>query len=195
MSNQWKNINTTREPSSTHLNIKAAYRMTTLEVFREVAVRSIRHYGDLEVLGYAWNIAHQDLQWPSWIPRWDISNIRSVPKSQHILYNADRQHTARYHGVNASNSLAVNEIRVGAICDRNFALMYLGNQDGPYLMGKDTVQDTVAVVLGYRVPVILRKYGSAYHLVSDAYVDGFIDGEAIDRWQSGDLELRNFEII
>lgn len=44
------------------------------------------------------------------------------------------------------------------------------------------LEDTVAVLLGCRVPVILHKCGSAYRLVSDAYVDGFMDGETIDKW-------------
>jgi hypothetical protein len=54
--------------------------------------------------------------------------------------------------------------------------------------------DVVAVLLGSRVPFILRKFGSAYRLVSDCYVEGFMDGEAIDMWHSGALDLTGFQI-
>jgi hypothetical protein len=43
--------------------------------------------------------------------------------------------------------------------------------------------------------MILRRRGSAYRLVSDCYINGLIDGEAVDMWQNGELELKSFEIV
>jgi len=54
--------------------------------------------------------------------------------------------------------------------------------------------DMVVILFGSRVPFVLRKHGSVYRLVSDCYVDGLMDGEAIDMWKDGKLESEEFEI-
>lgn len=54
--------------------------------------------------------------------------------------------------------------------------------------------DIIVVLFGSRVPFVLRKCGSAYRLVSDCYVQGLMDGEAIDMWNNGELQLEEFEI-
>lgn len=43
--------------------------------------------------------------------------------------------------------------------------------------------------------MILRRHGSAYRLVSDCHIDGLMDGEVVDMWQNGELELKSFEIF
>ena len=54
--------------------------------------------------------------------------------------------------------------------------------------------DIIVVLFGSRVPFVLRKHGSAYRLVSDCYIQGAMDGEAIDMWKNGELKPENFEI-
>jgi hypothetical protein len=54
--------------------------------------------------------------------------------------------------------------------------------------------DIIVVLFGSRVPFILRKLGATYRLISDCYVLGLMDGEAIDMWKNGELESEEFEI-
>lgn len=54
--------------------------------------------------------------------------------------------------------------------------------------------DEVVVLFGCRVPFILRRCGSAYRLVSDCYIPGLMDGEAVRMWTNGDLQAEKFEI-
>ena len=48
--------------------------------------------------------------------------------------------------------------------------------------------DIVVVLFGGRTPYILRKTADHYRLVSDCYVYGIMDGEAVRMWQDGDLD-------
>jgi hypothetical protein len=43
-----------------------------------------------EVLCYAWQTAHDDASWPSWIPQWRIPNTLSNPILSPFLYDAAR---------------------------------------------------------------------------------------------------------
>ena len=54
-----------------HLGIQANYDMNTSDVYREVAVRSIRRYDSLGVLDYVDSTHARASEQPSWIPRWD----------------------------------------------------------------------------------------------------------------------------
>ena len=54
--------------------------------------------------------------------------------------------------------------------------------------------DVIAILFGSRVPCILRRYGSAYRLVSTCYVQDFMDGEAIEMLEHGELQSEMFEI-
>lgn len=54
--------------------------------------------------------------------------------------------------------------------------------------------DIVVVLFGGRTPYILRQMENHYRLVSDCYVYGLMDGEAVKMWQEGDLEVRDFEL-
>ncbi|KUI53464.1 Heterokaryon incompatibility protein 6, OR allele [Cytospora mali] len=49
-------------------------------------------------------------------------------------------------------------------------------------MGSGRVKqgDTIAIVQGYRLPVILRKHGGFFRLVSPSYVSGLMKGEAVE---------------
>lgn len=43
--------------------------------------------------------------------------------------------------------------------------------------------------------MILRKVGAYYKLIGEAYVHGFMDGEAILLMKNGELEVHTIEII
>jgi hypothetical protein len=49
--------------------------------------------------------------------------------------------------------------------------------------------DLVCVLLGSLVPLIIRKQGSNFIVVREAYVYGMMHGEMIDELESGRLEL------
>lgn len=54
--------------------------------------------------------------------------------------------------------------------------------------------DQICVLIGADVPFILRKVDEHYVLVSDAYVEGLMYGEAIDMMEQGKLELVTIDI-
>jgi hypothetical protein len=55
-----------------------------------------------------------------------------------------------------------------------------------------TVGDVVAVPLGCATPIILRPERDGYRFVGDVYVDGYMYGEAISHWKSGERVLQKF---
>lgn len=73
---------------------------------------------------------------------------------------------------------------------------FLLTEDGHMGLGSGfmAVDDVVVVPLGCDTPIILRKEGrkNEYRYVGDAYVDGFMMGEAVEQWESGQLELRKY---
>jgi hypothetical protein len=54
--------------------------------------------------------------------------------------------------------------------------------------------DMVVILFGGRTPYILRKTSDHYRLISDCYVYGIMDGEAIRMWQDGELDSQDFEL-
>lgn len=64
--------------------------------------------------------------------------------------------------------------------------------------GKTTAGDLICVPLGCCVPIILRRAEGSdlphYFVVGEAYVDGFMDGKAIDMMEKGELILQTFEL-
>jgi hypothetical protein len=74
--------------------------------------------------------------------------------------------------------------------------VFLRTSQGQYGVGPTTVKpgDTLAVLFGSRVPVILRRHGNFYRLICDCYIHGLMDGEAIQMWKSGKLNTENFDI-
>lgn len=61
------------------------------------------------------------------------------------------------------------------------------------------VGDLVVVLFGARVPFVLRPQGKGidrrYELIGDCYVHGMMDGEAIEMWQTGVLDVETFSLI
>jgi hypothetical protein len=54
--------------------------------------------------------------------------------------------------------------------------------------------DFIGVLFGANVPFILRKVDNHFLLVSDAYVEGLMHGEAIDMMKRGDLVVETIDI-
>jgi len=48
-------------------------------------------------------------------------------------------------------------------------------------------QDIICVLYGGKVPYILRPAGDHYLFVGEAYVHGYMEGEAISQWRAGEL--------
>jgi hypothetical protein len=56
------------------------------------------------------------------------------------------------------------------------------------------MDDIVCVLLGCRFPVVMRRKEDYYYLIGEAYVDGFMDGEAMIALKEGEYMLETFEI-
>lgn len=70
-------------------------------------------------------------------------------------------------------------------------------QDGIMGMAPPHVKqgDLACVLLGSRVPYVLRKEADFYTLVGELYLsDGFMDGRAIDMMEQGQIELQTLDI-
>lgn len=64
-----------------------------------------------------------------------------------------------------------------------------GLTSGPVAIG-----DTIAIVFGSAHPYILRKRDDAYRLVGVCFVEDYMDGEAVEMWEAGELSQEVFEI-
>jgi hypothetical protein len=53
--------------------------------------------------------------------------------------------------------------------------------------------DVCCVLLGSRVPIVLRNVNTHYVLVGEAYLHGFMDGEVFEMEGDGRLMLQSFE--
>ena len=67
---------------------------------------------------------------------------------------------------------------------------YIGSGARPVQPG-----DVVAVLFGAKVPILLRpQTDGCYRLIGDCYVNGMMDGEAIELWKQGLLTTETFEL-
>jgi hypothetical protein len=89
----------------------------------------------------------------------------------------------------------IKEERIQSAIDTPIASKYIGELEAksrgrkPFVsanghlgLGPDHIEpgDVIAVVLGYQVPLVLRKSANEkYEIVGEAYVDGIMDGEAV----------------
>jgi hypothetical protein len=63
-----------------HYDMQPNYYMNTFEVYREVALQSLRIGKNADVFAYACHASHPDTDWSSWIPRWNMPSARdNVP--------------------------------------------------------------------------------------------------------------------
>jgi hypothetical protein len=56
------------------------------------------------------------------------------------------------------------------------------------------VGDKIVVLLGCNFPVVLREVGEHWELIGEIYVDGIMNGEAMDRLEAGLYHKQKFEI-
>jgi hypothetical protein len=54
--------------------------------------------------------------------------------------------------------------------------------------------DVVCVLLGCKLPVVLRRNGQGWVLIGEAFVEAFMDGEAMVGLRGGEFVLETFEI-
>lgn len=54
--------------------------------------------------------------------------------------------------------------------------------------------DKLCILLGCRFPVVLRRQGDHHVLIGEAYVDGMMDGQAMQALKDGKFVLDDFEI-
>jgi hypothetical protein len=103
--------------------------MTTFEVYRQVALDSIKCYGNLEVLSYAWQTAHLDASHPSWIPRWDMNTNDWTPRALlPFIYNATGGTSPRLQPSVEANTLTIQGLNLGPIMETNSLLRFAGEQ-------------------------------------------------------------------
>ncbi|KAE8444971.1 hypothetical protein EG329_014099 [Mollisiaceae sp. DMI_Dod_QoI] len=69
-----------------------------------------------------------------------------------------------------------------------------GNKTMGFAPAEAREGDIICVPLGCWHPLILRKVDDHYINLGEAYVDGYMDGKAIDMWENGELSLQKFEI-
>ncbi|KAJ3532662.1 hypothetical protein NM208_g8335 [Fusarium decemcellulare] len=58
-----------------------------------------------------------------------------------------------------------------------------------------SANDIICVGLGCSSPIVLRQHGEEFEIVGDCYVDGYMDGRALDEETSGSREKREFVLI
>ncbi|KAG8670372.1 hypothetical protein FPOAC2_09726 [Fusarium poae] len=65
------------------------------------------------------------------------------------------------------------------------------------IYGKESEQtiagDLIAVLYGCSTPIVIRPNGSQYQVIGEAYVQGLMDGEAMELLSSGKLKLSRLE--
>ena len=64
------------------------------------------------------------------------------------------------------------------------------------IYGSDSDQtwqgDLIAIIFGCSTPVVIRPYGQRFKVIGEAYVQGLMDGEAMELLKSGGVQSQNF---
>jgi hypothetical protein len=70
-------------------------------------------------------------------------------------------------------------------------------QTGLLCLAPDEVKfgDTVAVLLGCNYPVLLRPFEDGYRYVGECYVDGIMNGEAVEAADRGECEVEDVVLL
>jgi hypothetical protein len=122
--------------------------MTTYDIYRQVALDSIKCYNNLEFLCYAWQTAHLDISYPSWVPRWDhdtsvenSDNLNSSPLLP-FLYNTAGGTFPRLQTILSESTLHVQGLSLGQVLDTDTVLRIRGER-GPtdYSGGEDSISE------------------------------------------------------
>ncbi|KAK3207209.1 hypothetical protein GRF29_103g218942 [Pseudopithomyces chartarum] len=90
------------------------------------------------------------------------------------------------------------------ICSNDAALVryalgrrFFISKDGYFGLAPSSARegDLVAVIYGAKVPLVLRRNGSAFEVVGESYVHGLMQGEAIEKWSLGTKESRRIVLV
>jgi hypothetical protein len=54
------------------------------------------------------------------------------------------------------------------------------------------VGDLIAIIYGCSTPLVIRPCGGQFQIVGEAYVEGFMDGEAVGHLHSSDFQIKTF---
>lgn len=57
------------------------------------------------------------------------------------------------------------------------------------------IGDLIAIVFGCSTPIVIRPYGEHFQVVGDAYIQGLMDGEAIEFLESGRYMVQDFTLL
>jgi hypothetical protein len=98
--------------------------MSTTEVYRQVALKSIQDYGSLDVMCYAWQTAHLDTCYASWIPRWDLTYWHKNTSILPFLYNATQGALPKLKSAVNENALILQGFSFGTITDIGSVLRF-----------------------------------------------------------------------
>ncbi|KAJ4403450.1 hypothetical protein N0V91_006502 [Didymella pomorum] len=183
-------------------------------VMKQIVLRD----GELEMLSLAQNHIELPPDLPSWTPFWGLEADRlsfatelapyhnasgglraPILSTIHLGRQESPVPTESVDDVETERRKARAELadrhrqEVSTSEDRCFFLSpreFIGVANGMPLH-----TDLLVVLLGGKVPFILRNVGEQYTLVGEAYVHGFMDERAIDMWHQGELEIQSFDII
>jgi hypothetical protein len=59
-------------------------------------------------------------------------------------------------------------------------------------MNQTQVGDLIAIIYGCSTPLVIRPCGDKFQVVGEAYVEGFMDGEAMGLLHRGDCQMKTF---
>ena len=131
--------------------------------------------------------ADQDPTYKHDAARWFSDNLKNrIPSSSWmqrlawpVLAKAD---PGRFH-----------EAFVRACLERRFFI----TQSGYMGVGPEAMRDgdCVVILFGGKVPYILRRAGSRWRFVGDAYVPVLMEGQAVNRWKATKSKATTFEIV
>jgi hypothetical protein len=63
------------------------------------------------------------------------------------------------------------------------------------LAPEESVGDIVAILFGCNYPVVLRPSGNDFKYIGECYVDGLMDGEAVEAATRGEYKEREITIV
>jgi hypothetical protein len=113
------------------------------EVYRQVVLDSIKCYRNLEVLCYAWQTAHLDASYPSWIPRWNVNINDWIPRALlPFLYDAAKGTLPRLQPSFGVNTLTLQGLNLGPIVETDTLLrIEAGQAPAEYSDGESSTDD------------------------------------------------------
>ena len=89
---------------------------------------------------------------------------------------------------------------IGIIQGRRFAVSskgYFGWVPESMFHGDDKqtrVGDLYCIIFGCSMPIVLRECGGYYQVIGEGYLQGFMEGKAVELLESGEYEAKEFII-